>query len=78
MLPGCDIVGAAACVAELQQAYAGCRVAGDSNALQGLQFSAGIACYPQHGSDEEALLREADAALYLAKAAGRNCVRYRD
>lgn len=77
VLPGCDIAGAAACVAELQQAYAGCRVAGDSNALQGLHFSAGIASYPTHGSDEEALLREADAALYQAKAAGRNCVRHR-
>ncbi|MFD2448226.1 hypothetical protein ACFSQE_07135 [Vogesella fluminis] len=33
--------------------------------------------YPAHGSDEEVLLREADAAPYQAKAAGRNCVRYR-
>ncbi len=38
--------------------------------------SLGIALYPQHGEDEVALLRNADAAMYAAKHAGRNTFRY--
>lgn len=38
-------------------------------------FSAGVALYPLHGRDEASLLAAADAALYAAKAAGRNQVR---
>lgn len=34
--------------------------------------SVGIACYPQHGHDYGVLLARADAAMYEAKAAGRN------
>jgi diguanylate cyclase (GGDEF)-like protein/PAS domain S-box-containing protein len=37
-------------------------------------FSAGVALYPLHGHDEASLLAAADAALYAAKAAGRNRV----
>lgn len=35
--------------------------------------SIGIACCPQHAGDAEELLELADAAMYAAKAAGRNC-----
>jgi diguanylate cyclase (GGDEF)-like protein len=35
-------------------------------------ISLGAAVFPDHGTDEEALLRSADAALYAAKAGGRN------
>lgn len=36
--------------------------------------SIGVAIFPGHGIDEDALLRAADAALYQAKGAGRNRV----
>lgn len=39
-----------------------------------VSFSAGVAEYPQDGADLQALYRAADAALYQAKAAGRNQV----
>ena len=39
-----------------------------------ITFSAGIAQYPQHGSDLQSLYRRADDALHKAKAAGRNCI----
>lgn len=37
--------------------------------------SAGVALYPLDASEARALMQLADAALYQAKAAGRNCVR---
>ena len=40
----------------------------------GVTASLGIALYPEHAVDTEALLRAADQALYEAKAAGRNRV----
>jgi diguanylate cyclase (GGDEF)-like protein len=35
--------------------------------------SIGIALAPEHGSEQEQLLRKADLALYRSKSAGRNC-----
>lgn len=39
-------------------------------------ISIGIAVYPQDGADPYSLTTYADAALYRAKAAGKNCVRW--
>ena len=39
-----------------------------------LTVSVGVAIRPQHGDDEELLVRRADAALYVAKEAGRDRV----
>jgi diguanylate cyclase (GGDEF)-like protein len=38
-------------------------------------ISAGTATYPDHGSTRDELVKAADAGLYAAKQAGRNCIR---
>ena len=42
--------------------------------VTGSTISAGVAVYPEHGPTGHAVLRAADAALYQAKIAGRDCV----
>jgi len=42
--------------------------------VTGITISAGVAVYPEHGPTGHAVLRAADAALYQAKIAGRDCV----
>lgn len=44
-----------------------------TNPLQ-VTVSIGLALYPGHGATTTALMRAADAALYQAKGAGRNCI----
>lgn len=39
-----------------------------------LTISGGLACYPQHGSDCESLLRSADEGLLTAKRTGKNSI----
>jgi diguanylate cyclase (GGDEF)-like protein len=58
---------------ELRIAFSALRFA--SNGLDiSRTFSAGVALFPLHGHDDTALLAAADAALYVAKAGGRNRV----
>ena len=45
-----------------------------SNSLL-ISSSIGIAIYPEHGSDEKSLLKNADTAMYYAKESGRNTVK---
>jgi diguanylate cyclase (GGDEF)-like protein len=42
--------------------------------IGGVSSSLGVACFPDHGANGEALLQGADAALYVAKNAGRDRV----
>jgi diguanylate cyclase (GGDEF)-like protein/PAS domain S-box-containing protein len=42
----------------------------------GVAASVGVACYPQHGSDSDMLIRNADIAMCEAKKAGRGELRF--
>jgi diguanylate cyclase (GGDEF)-like protein len=48
---------------------------GTQRTIGGLTASVGAAIFPEHGADRTTLLLAADAALYEAKAAGRDCLR---
>jgi two-component system cell cycle response regulator len=74
VLPGCDGDGAAAQAERIREAIARepYMAAGKSIAATA---SIGFSWRPKPGVDDaEALIREADVALYMAKAQGRNCV----
>ena len=42
----------------------------------GVSASAGVALYPAHGKDFDTLMKNADAAMYAAKQAGKNAYRF--
>jgi diguanylate cyclase (GGDEF)-like protein/PAS domain S-box-containing protein len=46
-----------------------------SHAIQ-IRASVGIACHPEDGSDVVTLMKQADAAMYAAKSAGRGTYRF--
>ena len=46
----------------------------ESQSLGAVSVSAGVAAYPVHGADPEAILQAADRALYRAKELGRDRV----
>jgi diguanylate cyclase (GGDEF)-like protein len=50
------------------------RIVHNGKELNTLSISAGVAVYPQHGKDVDSLVQAADAALYKAKAQGRDQV----
>lgn len=58
----------------VQQELSGEDILFNQHVIQ-LEFSAGIAIYPEHGQDGESLLRSADQAMYQAKVSGRNRIK---
>jgi diguanylate cyclase (GGDEF)-like protein len=48
------------------------QVASQAGIVRRLTLSAGLASFPDHGHDAQALMRCADTALYAAKHAGRD------
>ncbi len=74
VLPGCVVDDAFAKAEAIREAIAQLRVFCRGNALPRVTASLGIACHPVDGERMEDLINAADAALYHAKAAGRDRV----
>ncbi|MEB3309023.1 MAG: diguanylate cyclase [Snowella sp.] len=74
ILPEADLEDTAKKAEELRTAIAQLRLNYNGQILQRLTASLGVACFPSQGTTGIAVLQAADAALYRAKAAGRNQV----
>lgn len=73
LLPRANAQGAARVAAKLQAAASQPFQVGHHEL--GVALSMGIALYPEHGDNFEALIQAADTAMYRAKAGGRNSFR---
>jgi diguanylate cyclase (GGDEF)-like protein len=72
VLTSCSMDDAYAKAEAIREAIAQQQVFARGAALPRITASLGIACYPEDGDRIERLIAEADAALYKAKATGRN------
>ena len=77
-LVGCGTAAAQQRIESLLAAYRELNVDADEIDLGGLTFSAGIAVYPEDGTDLRTLVACADRRLLLAKAQGRARIVYRE
>jgi diguanylate cyclase (GGDEF)-like protein len=80
VLPGASVEWAMAAAEQIRQAVADLKLAHDASpGLKQVTLSIGVACMRAGGlASPESLLAAADAALYKAKAAGRNAVAQSD
>ena len=75
LLPGCSAEQATARADEMRRRIEELRIRYRDLDLPRMTISAGVASFPSFGPTTQDLLRAADAALYVAKDAGRNQVR---
>jgi diguanylate cyclase (GGDEF)-like protein len=71
--PGTDVLGAVRLAERIRQAIT-LRCASSTPTAQRITASVGVSAFPIDGLDELTLLDRADAALYVAKGLGRDCV----
>jgi diguanylate cyclase (GGDEF)-like protein/PAS domain S-box-containing protein len=74
ILPDASLDAARARAEELREGVRRITVQDGDRTIGPLTVSAGVACFPLHGTTAEALLKAADEALYRAKGAGRDRV----
>ena len=74
LLPGASVEAAEARACAVLDAVRAMQVSWPGGALSGVTASIGVAVMPSHAAKGDALVAAADAALYRAKAQGRNRV----
>jgi len=72
ILPGADAAQAARRANQFRERLAAAAISHAGQVLGPVTISVGVAAYPEHGGEPDGLVAAADAALYKAKAAGRN------
>ena len=79
ILPGTDLDGAELAAERMRHAIESLQIERiDGEAPLGVTASFGVASLPECAKDKDALIAEADAALYRAKRGGKNAVRRGD
>ncbi len=78
VLPGLDLPLAVEAAERLRLVISGSPVKLKGGEIVHFTVSIGAACLLDENESLEALFKRADNALYMAKGAGRNCVRYQD
>ncbi|HXJ92682.1 MAG TPA: diguanylate cyclase [Terriglobia bacterium] len=74
ILPGAPLEAALRRAEELRRQIRESTVEHRGQSLGGISVSAGVACFPEHGTSADGLLRAADMTLYRAKELGRDRV----
>jgi diguanylate cyclase (GGDEF)-like protein len=72
--PNCTFKATVDLAEQIRAGIAATQVRYVHGALPRVTISAGVSFYPTHGTSPQVLLKQADEALYAAKAKGRNCV----
>lgn len=81
LLPNTDLAGALQLAETFRLAVLGLRIphqGSRTGSLVSISLGVAVAAPATHSLTAELLIKTADLALYAAKAAGRNCSRYRD
>jgi diguanylate cyclase (GGDEF)-like protein/PAS domain S-box-containing protein len=73
-LPQCSLEIACRRAEEMRQAVKTLQVHYGHRTLEGITLSFGVAAFPEHGDNPDAVLNAADAAMYRAKQQGRDRV----
>jgi diguanylate cyclase (GGDEF)-like protein len=76
ILPEADFEQAALVAERMREKIARHLFTGGRNLRLRLTASFGVASFPQHAQSPQQLIANADAAMYEAKAARKNCVRF--
>ena len=74
ILPEASLIDAAQRAESIRESIRNLNIQHRRQQLGGVTVSAGVAIFPDHGPTGDAVLRAADAALYQAKARGRDRV----
>jgi len=78
ILPEASLEGAYQKAEEIRKAIEQMQLNYQGKMMESITASLGVACYPDRGTTGCAVIQAADAALYRAKAAGRNQVMVAD
>jgi two-component system cell cycle response regulator len=76
VLPESNIEQAAFVAERVREKIVGHMFTGGRGRRLEMTASFGVACFPQHAQSPQQLVACADAAMYEAKASGKNCVRF--